>query len=210
MKTSGNIGAQRRAVILSAALKTFAENGYKGASIQKIADRAGLPKTNILYYFSNKKLLYSAVMQSILSMWNSTFDNVTADDCPATSLATYIADKMEVSRLHPYSSKAFAIEIINGANNLDASFKKWHISWVEERKNVISEWIKAGKMDKVDPDFLLYQIWSSTQHYADFSAQITNLRGAPLSKEEFDEATSNVVNIILKGCGLTVPKAFTM
>ncbi len=210
MKSSSNIAAKRRSLILSAALKTFAENGYRGASIQKIADRAGLPKANILYYFKNKKLLYSAVMQSIVSMWNSTFDSVTVDDCPSTALATYIADKMEISRLHPYSSKAFAIEIINGANNLDNAFKNWHVEWVEGRKQVIQGWINAGKMKNMNPEFLLYHIWSSTQHYADFSAQINNLRGTPLTKDEFSEATSTVVNLILKGCGLTVPEEFTL
>ena len=177
---------------------------------KKIANKAGLPKANILYYFPNKKLLYSAVMQSILSMWNSKFDNVTKEDCPATSLATYIADKMEISRLHPYSSKTFAIEIINGANNLDDAFKIEHIAWVEGRKNVIRGWIDDGKMDCVNPEFLLYHIWSCTQHYADFSAQIKNLRGDYLSKEEFREATATVINIILKGCGLTVPSEFNL
>ena len=177
VKPLSNIGTKRRSIILKAALKAFAENGYKGASIQKIADAAKLPKANILYYFASKKALYSAVMQSILSMWNSSFDNANVDDCPAETLARYIADKMEISRQHPYSSKAFAIEIINGADNLDSSFKHEHRQWVNSRISVINGWIDAGKMDRVDPEYLLYHIWASTQHYADFSSQITQLRG---------------------------------
>lgn len=208
-KSVSNIGAKRRSIILSAALKSFAGNGYKGASIQKIADEAGLPKANVLYYFTSKQALYSAVMQSILRMWNSSFDNVTIEDCPAESLARYIADKMEISRLHPYSSKAFAIEIINGAENLDSSFKRGHSEWVNSRISVINGWIEAGKMEKIDPEYLLYHIWSSTQHYADFSSQITQLRGKAMNQQEFHKATCTVVNIILKGCGLRVPNEFT-
>jgi len=208
VKPLSNIGTKRRSIILKAALKAFAENGYKGASIQKIADAAGLPKANILYYFASKKALYSAVMQSILSMWNSSFDNVTVDDCPAESLARYITDKMEISRLHPYSSKTFAIEIINGAENLDSSFKRDHSEWVNSRISVINGWIEAGKMDRIDPEYLLYHIWSSTQHYADFSSQITQLRGQAMNQQEFHKATCTIVNIILKGCGLSVPQEF--
>jgi TetR/AcrR family transcriptional regulator len=207
-KLTGGKGTKKRNIILSAALKSFAENGYKGASIQKIADAANLPKANILYYFASKKALYSAVMQSILSMWNSSFDDATVDDCPSETLAKYIAEKMEISRLHPYSSKAFAIEIINGGENLDASFKRDHSQWVNSRIDVINGWIEAGKMDNINAEYLLYHIWSTTQHYADFSSQIKQLRGKAMRQKEYKEATQTVVNIILKGCGLSIPKQY--
>jgi len=193
---------------MSAALKAFAQDGFKGASIQKIADAAKLPKANVLYYFKSKKALYSHVVTSILATWNSSFDNVTVDDCPAQSLANYIAEKMEISRVNPYSSKVFAIEIINGANNLNDSFKQQHKEWVDGRIAVIEGWIQMQKLAYINPEYLLYHIWSSTQHYADFSSQITQLRGKSMSKQEYAEATSTVVNIILKGCGLSVPAAF--
>lgn len=207
-KSNSKISVKRRSIILSAALKVFANDGFKGASIQKIADAAKLPKANVLYYFVSKKALYSEVMQSILAIWNSSFDSVTVDDCPAESLAKYIADKMETSRVNPYSSRVFAIEIINGANNLDDTFKERHRHWVSGRIAVINGWIQANKLEPINPEYLLYHIWSSTQHYADFSAQITQLRGSPMNKHEFDEATNNVINIILRGCGLEVPKQF--
>lgn len=208
-KTVGNIGAKRRALILSAALKAFAQDGFKGASIQKIADAAKLPKANVLYYFTSKKALYSQVMESILATWNSSFDDVTVNDCPAESLANYIAEKMEISRVNPFSSKVFAIEIINGANNLDDSFKHKHKEWVSGRIAVIEGWIKAGKLANINAEYLLYHIWSSTQHYADFSSQIAQLRGEPMRKQDFHEATSTIVNIILQGCGLRVPANYS-
>lgn len=203
-----SIGAKRRAVIISAALKTFAEAGYKGASIQKIANIAKLPKTNVLYYFPTKQRLYAEVMQSTLSMWNSSFDHVSVNDCPAQALANYISEKMEISRTHPYSSKVFAMEIINGGPNLDASFKASHKLWVQDRIALIEAWIAAKKIDNINPEYLLYHIWSSTQHYADFSAQIKTLHGAKMNKQEFKEATNTIIKLILHGCGLTVPNQY--
>lgn len=207
-KQPGKIGEKRRSIIISAALKTFAEFGYKGATVQKIADSAGVPKTSVLYYFSTKQTIYSAVMQSILNRWNSSFDSVTEDDCPARSIAQYIAEKMALSRLHPYSSKAFAIEVINGSHNLDESFKQAHTQWVQGRIKVINAWIKAGKMASINPEFLIYSIWSNTQHYADFSSQITSLRGSELTEDEYKEATSTIIQLILKGCGLDIPEEY--
>ncbi len=207
-KSISNIGVKRRSIILSAALRAFADNGYKGTSIQMIADAASLPKTNVLYYFATKKALYSEVMQSILLKWNSSFDEVTADDCPAQSLANYIADKMETSRTHPYSSKVFAIEIINGGQNLEESVKEDNKIWVKGRIAVLEAWIAAHKIEMLNPEYLLYHIWSSTQHYADFSSQIRQLRGREMTDEDFTEATNTLVKLILKGCGLQVPAQY--
>ena len=59
----GRIRERNREAILQAAEQEFALHGYKGTTIQNIAERAGLPKSNVLYYFSNKKLMYSAMFQ---------------------------------------------------------------------------------------------------------------------------------------------------
>jgi TetR/AcrR family transcriptional regulator len=82
-----SIGLKRRTLIICVTLKAFAENGDSGTSIQKIAYYANLSKTNVLYYFRSKKLLYCEVMRSILSIWDSRFDRVTVNDCPAQALA---------------------------------------------------------------------------------------------------------------------------
>jgi hypothetical protein len=147
-------------------------------------------------------------MQSILLKWNSSFDEVTADDCPAQSLANYIADKMETSRTHPYSSKVVAIEIINGGQNLEESVKEDNKIWVKGRIAVLEAWIAAHKIEMLNPEYLLYHIWSSTQHYADFSSQIRQLRGREMTDEDFTEATNTLVKLILKGCGLQVPAQY--
>jgi len=65
-KKDDSIGAINRAKILTAAEKEFAIHGFKGTRVQKIADRAELPKTNILDYFKSKDGLYPALLQEIL------------------------------------------------------------------------------------------------------------------------------------------------
>jgi TetR/AcrR family transcriptional regulator len=208
IKTTGDIAKQRKAIILQAAEKAFAQNGFKGTSIQQVAEFANLPKTNVLYYFKSKMMLYSALMQEILHTWNSSFDRVTVTDDPNLALANYIAEKMEMSRTSPNASKIFGLEILNGAENFDASFKTTHKTWFDGRVKVIDAWIEKGKMADVDAEYLLYHIWASTQHYADFSAQIKDLRGSSMQKKDFLKATNTVITLILRGCGLQVPKQY--
>lgn len=204
-----NIGARNRRTILCAAEKVFARYGFRGASVQQIADEAGLPKTNVLYYFNTKQVLYQALLEDLLSVWNSCFDGATQADDPAQELAAYIAEKMALSRTHPLASKVFAMEVINGAPNLSEYFGKQQASWMAGRVAVINAWIKAGKMQAVNAEYLLYQIWASTQHYADFSAQIAQLQGSKMRKDDFAAATRHLQQVILTGCGLTLPDSVT-
>lgn len=196
------ISEKNRSVILNAAEKLFAQNGFKGTSIRQIAESAGLPKTNVLYYFKTKQALYHAVLSQILSVWNSRFDKATPEDDPAITLADYIREKMHISRKNPSASKVFAMEILNGGNNLSDAFLEDHRNWVNGRKAIIQQWIELGKMQAINPEYLLYHIWACTQHYADFSAQITNIKGASMNEKDFDIATNELIHLILTGCGL--------
>lgn len=203
-----SIGDVNRNKILQAAEKEFALHGFNGARVQQIADRAELPKTNVLYYFKSKRSLYLALLEDILRLWNSRFDEATVGDDPAEVLARYIADKMDISRCRPDASKMFALEIINGAPNLNAFFRDQHASWMAGRVDVIKQWIDQGKLAATDPYYLLFNIWATSQHYADFSIQIEELRGKPMTQSDFAEATSNLIKLILTGCGLSIPTEF--
>ncbi len=55
-------GGARKERILEVALKTFAENGFRGASIAEIADRCGLSQPGLLHHFPTKAALLSAVL----------------------------------------------------------------------------------------------------------------------------------------------------
>lgn len=204
----GRIAVQNKKHILAAAEKEFAQHGFKGTRLQQVADRANLPKTNVLYYFHSKEGLYIAVLEQILSLWNSAFDRADDKDDPAQVLAHYITEKMEISRTKPEASKIFALEIINGAPNLNKFFDERHIKWMDSRVALLQGWIDDGRITTPDPYYLLFNIWACCQHYADFAAQIEQLKGAPMENRDFRDATYAVIHLVLRGCGLEIPKRF--
>ncbi|MBB5321137.1 TetR/AcrR family transcriptional regulator [Marinobacter oulmenensis] len=202
----GRIRERNRERILAAAEAEFAQNGYKGATIQNIAERAGLPKSNVLYYFSTKKRMYSAMFDDILGRWNKVFTDIRPDDDPAEALATFIRNKVEMSRKYPLASRLFAMEIIQGAPFLLDHLRTNMREWVRGRADVIQTWIDQGRMAPVDPVQLIFLIWSSTQHYADFQVQILMVENkAEYEKRDFDHAASFLTEVILRGCGLESP-----
>jgi len=199
---------EREARILSAAEKVFAEAGFGGATMQLIADMAGLPKANLHYYFPTKESLYRQVVEKIFQIWLRAADVFDSAEGPAEGIAAYIDAKMELSRAYPAGSKVWASEVMHGAPVIQDYLETTLAEWTEGRMTVIQRWIDEGRMNPVNPRHLLYMLWATTQHYADFNHQIETLNGgAPLDDAGWDEAKHTVKQIILTGIGVTVPPA---
>lgn len=188
--------------ILQAAEKVFAEAGFGGATMQLIADMAGLPKANLHYYFATKEDLYRRVVQQIFEIWldaASSFDDAPG---PVEGIGAYVDAKMDISRTHPHGSKVWASEVMHGAPVIQDYLETTLRDWTEGRIAVIQRWIDEGKMKPVNPRHLLYLLWATTQHYADFGHQIQTLNaGKPLTDRQWKEAKVSVKDMVLRGIG---------
>ena len=193
--------------IIAAAEEVFALKGFKGATTQEIADRAGLPKANVHYYFKTKKDLYNTVLEDVVVVWKQDAEAFDLSDDPSIAISEYIKSKMHHSFTRPFGSKVWANEIIHGAPVLgDKKLGKLLKAWEKKKTAQIRRWIKQGKIHAIDPHYLLFMIWATTQHYADFEHQIRVLNGnKALSKAQQAKATANVIGIILRGLGLEPP-----
>ena len=191
------------ALILEAAEKIFAINGYKGAATGDIAREAGIPKANLHYYFKTKSNLYREVLKHILDDWMSAASTFDIYHEPEEALRTYIKAKMEFSRQRPFGSRVWANEIMSGAPVLDNFLSTTLKAWLNERVSTIRRWAREEKIKSVDPHALMFMIWATTQHYADFERQIIILNGGKeLSDRRYRQRTDEVVKLVLGSVGL--------
>ena len=189
-------------MIMVAAEKVFAEAGFGGATMQLIADVAGLPKANLHYYFPTKEALYRRVVQDIFQVWLKAADIFDQASGPVEGIGAYIDAKMEISRRHPAGSKVWASEVMHGAPVIQDYLETTLEQWTNGRITVIQSWIDRGLMAPIDPRHLLYMVWATTQHYADFGHQIETLNNSePMTDAQWQAATDSVKTIILKGIG---------
>ncbi|EFO33764.1 HTH-type transcriptional regulator RutR [Roseibium sp. TrichSKD4] len=201
------IQEKNRGRILDAALKEFSRLGHAGATIERISKSAGMSKSNLLYYFSSKDAIYEAVIEEILDGWLDPLKTLDRDGDPAEELDNYIHQKLLMSAKSPEASRLFANEVMQGAPQIKTVLETDLKQLVDDKASVIQHWIDTDKIRPVEPVHLLFMIWSTTQHYADFSPQIRALTGKGLAEPElFNDAWKTISGVILAGLGLTPPK----
>ena len=199
-RSQTRIGEANAGRILDAALSVFARHGFGGARVDRIAEAAGMSKANLLYYFRTKEALYLAVLTRTLDMWLEPLRELDSSRDPAEALGRYIERKLEYSRSHPEASRLFAMEIMQGAPMLSRVLATDLAALVERKVATIERWVADGRLAPVDPHHLIFMIWATTQHYADFAAQIRALTGKDLGDGRFFESTTQaVVGNILRG-----------
>ena len=196
--------ANKREAVLAAALGLFSRFGLHGTSVDQVAARAGVSKSNLLYYFANKEELYVCVLRELLEVWLAPLRLFHAEQDPQQAIADYIRRKLVVSRDRPEASRLFCLEMVQGAPLLRGELDRELREIVEHKSAVIRGWVEAGRLAPVDPEHLIFIIWAATQPYADFAVQVQALTGETLANPEFFErAVANVQAVVLRGVRVT-------
>ena len=196
-KPLSRIQKQNRATILEAALNVFSTHGFRGATLDQIAQDAGLSKPNILYYFDGKEEIHIALLSQLLDAWLDPLRRLNAEGEPREELMRYIRRKLQMSREFPRESRLFANEIVQGAPRIEGFLSGELRALVDEKATVLQTWMDAGKIEPLDPYHLLFSIWAMTQHYADFEAQILMIRSGQI-KDSHEGSDTFVETIFTK------------
>ncbi len=175
--------------ILRAALDVFSKRGFRGATIDEIADVAGMSKPNLLYYFSTKEAIHRLLIDRLLESWLEPLRQLDPEGEPLAEIRTYIRRKIEMARDLPRESRLFANEILQGAPHIGEEMHDLNLL-VDEKAQIIRRWVAEGRLADVDPHHLIFSIWATTQHYSDFDAQVRAVLGRARSAKRFEEAAA--------------------
>lgn len=192
--------------ILAEAVRVFAECGYEGASIATVAEKAGLSKQNLMYYFPTKQALYERVLDGVLDDWLERMNSLAnPEQDPRDVLRAYVQAKLRFSREQPWASRVYAMEVISGAQLYGEQIQKRVVPLLRKDIDVFERWISEGKIAPVNATHLLFAIWAMTQSYADFSTQMALvLNRRQLSKKDFDDAETLITNMVLAAVKVTI------
>ena len=194
------IQTEKRDLILEAALDVFSAHGFRGATIDQIAEAAGMSKPNLLYYFRSKEEMHTTLIGKLLTTWLEPLRELDDSRDPLVEIRDYIRRKLEMARDFPRESRLFANEILQGAPRIMPMIEGELKSLVDEKVAIIKGWMRAGKIVRIDPYHLIFSIWATTQHYADFDVQVRAVLGSDRGGEgRFADAARFLEELFLNG-----------
>lgn len=168
---------RNRQAILDAALEVFSAQGFRGATVDQIAEVAGLSKPNLLYYFPSKEAVHAELLARLLDTWLDPLRALNPEGVPLDEIMGYVRRKLDLSRDYPRESRLFANEILQGAPRIMAALTGELKALVDEKAAVIARWQAGGHLAALPPHHLIFSIWALTQHYADFDVQVRAVLG---------------------------------
>lgn len=146
--------------ILEAAKQVFQEQGFAGARMQEIADRAEINKSMLHYYFRSKDKLFQQVFQdSISQFFPEIFQVLNADLALVPKIEKLVETYYNMFQRQPHLPRF----IIHEMNQHPDRFKDFITSLEMEIpakfvKQIQAE-IEAGQMKKIEPqDFIINTI----------------------------------------------------
>jgi len=187
--TGTRIQKKNQAAILAAGLVVFSQYGFRGSTLDQVAEEAGLSKPNLLYYFRSKDAIYTALLARLLENWLEPLREIDAQGDPVEELLGYAKRKLDMSQHFPRESRLFANEIIQGAPRIADVLSGELRTLVDDISLIIEGWCAQGRIKKVDPRHLIFSIWAQTQHYADFDVQVRAILG---DVDPFDGAEAHL------------------
>jgi len=192
-KPGTRIQKKNHAAILKAGLEVFSQFGFRGSTIDQVAETAGLSKPNLLYYFPSKEAIYTALLSQLLENWLEPLQALDRHGDPVEELLAYAKRKLAMSQHFPQESRLFANEIIQGAPRISDVLRGELKTLVDETARVINAWVAEGLIKPVDPYHLIFSIWALTQHYADFAVQVRAILG---DQDPFESADAYLETLL--------------
>lgn len=189
--------ADKRRLILDAAVRVFARQGFHACRVSDIADEAGVAYGLVYHYFSSKDEILDTVF---LERWNvllAVIAEVDAGDGPARdklrAIASFIVDSY---RHDPDVMKVIVVEVTRAAN----SFGRTHLGKIREAYSLIAAIVakaqRAGEFrDDVTPDFAALSFYGAIEQV--LTGWIFDL--LPQAPEDVERAKAQIIDTICDG-----------
>ncbi len=197
-------GNATRAAILAAARTEFAGKGLSGARVKKIADRAGVNKQLIYYYFGSKEDLYRAALEAVYAEIRELERSLKLGDLPpAEAMAALIRFSFDYLARHPDFIGMLNHENAHGALYVrsSAAIRATNSPLIELIAATLQRGVGARAFRRhVDPVYLYISIAGMSYFFFSNRLTLSSIFGRDLVEAEREAAyREHVVAVVLAG-----------
>ena len=189
--------AEKRRLILDAAVRVFARQGFHTCRVSDIADEAGVAYGLVYHYFRSKDEILDTLFLERWDVLLEAIREVDAGDLAAReklrAIATFI---VESYRHDPDLMKVIIVEVTRAAN----SFGRRHLGKIAEAYALIAEIVAKAQADgefksDVTPQFAAMAFYGAIEQV--LTGWIFDL--LPSGAEDFPQATTFIIETICGG-----------
>lgn len=175
-----------RHALLDAARHEFADKGLAGARVSAIADRAGVNKQLISYYFGGKQGLYDSLVEQWLAQEREMTD-------PAVGLDEMVARYLAGAHAQPELQRLFVRENLEGDHaTVEADLDADDVTDLRRRQ-------AEGEIDpEIDPAFLLIVLQAAVSVGVLFPRDVRRYLDMDPSSDEFYEHADHQLRILVQ------------
>ena len=182
-----------RQKILESALGLFVERGYHGTSLQSIAEKAGVNKALLFYYFDSKENLFDMAFQTPQekSLEKMKAESSKIND-PEERLKFLIDAYLELFESMPELLHIALMEVSSTNESSRARMKKFIERGIKPIEETIGDGIQKGCFKKIDPRMASIFLMGMMRIFG-VQERVTGV------KFNTDEISGNVKQIFLQG-----------
>ena len=187
----------KRRVILDAAVRVFARQGFHAARVSDIADEAGVAYGLVYHYFQSKDEVLDTLFLERWGIMLEAIREIDAREIPARdklrAIASFIVDSY---RHDPDLMKVIIVEVTRAAN----SFGRTHLAKIREAYDLIGAIVERAQAEgtfrtAVTPEFAAMAFYGAIEQV--LTGWIFDV--LPRGDDEYEQAKVYVVETICGG-----------
>ena len=189
--------ADKRRLILDAAIGVFARQGFHATRVSDIADEAGVAYGLVYHYFKSKDEVLNELFTERWSLLLTAIEEADASaESPRSKLAAVAAFIVDSYQHNPELMKVIIVEVTRAAN----SFGRTHLPEIRRAYDSITKIVADGQKQgafrgDIDPAFASMSFYGAIEQL--LSGWIFEV--IPATSADYDQAKELVVATICDG-----------
>jgi TetR/AcrR family fatty acid metabolism transcriptional regulator len=203
MASPSTAASEKRRVILDAAVRVFARQGFYTSRVSDIADQARVAYGLVYHYFPSKEAILDTLF---LERWDVMLEAIVEADAvhsPARekleAIAAFIVDSY---RHDPELMKVIVVEVTRAAN----TFGRTHLEKIRDAYRLIAAIVAQAQRDgafraEITPEFAALAFYGLVEQV--LTGWIFD--SAPVGEQQFEQAKRMIVETICRGLEVEGP-----
>ena len=199
-KSEANRANDTRTRIMEAAEDAFAYYGFSGASLQDIADRVGVKKASLFYYFKGKEELYAEVIQRVFKaleeiLFPAIYDRQSGYE---EKIAAMVGNTFDLLAKHPNYPRMLYRELLDNEEDVAEVSTLLFGPLIETATGFIDKGIREEALKPVEPmHFIVSTLASISFYFVSVPLFEPHWGRELLSEPAINERRGEVINLTL-------------